>query len=530
MSAADRPNAARDMMSVRHALPPMNEPTLEAERPVTDQPPHAPRKKGAYFVLCGVLSAIAAVIAVYSQTNAEAPDEGFHMLAAQLIKAGRRPYLDFFLAQSPLNAYWNAAWMFVFGESWRVLHAAATVTTVAAIVLAVDFVFIRVPWPRWRLAVSLAATLLIGFSWDVIAFGPIAQAYGLCLFLLVASFRLAIAAVERNSLLLTALAGCAAGASAASTLLTAPIAPVVLLWILVYCRAGSRLARCAAFALGAAVPFLPVLWLFLQGPFQVRFGMINFHLFYRQVDWSGSLRHNLELIASWINSAHAMALGLLAIAGVLYIARGSRWERERRAEFYLAGWIALGQIAYLCYVRPTFEQYFTLTVPFLGILAAVGLYAVGSRLHAPDRPWLSFSILAFLLCFSMGKDMYDDRDSHTWPQYEPVAQKVDQVTPRNGMLLADEFVYFMTRRTPPSGLEYDDSHKLKLSAKDSAALHIFPRSELVRRVKAGVYDTVESCDDDDDPDLEALDLPDVYAQKAEIADCKIYWQRKNPRR
>lgn len=504
----------------------MNEPTLEAERPAAAQPQQAERKQKEYVVLCAGISMVAALLAVYSQLHAAAPDEGFHMLAAQLIKAGKRPYLDFFFAQSPLNAWWNAAWMCVFGESWRVLHAAATVATVGALVLSADFVFVRVPLPRWRLALSLAAALLIGWNWLVISFAPITQAYGLCTLLLVVSFRLAIAAVGRKGVLLTALAGCAVSASAAASLLSAPGTPVVLLWILIYNRVGSRLARFAAFVAGAAVPFLPVLWLYVQGPFQVRFGMINFHLFYRQVEWEGSLRHNLELMTVWINSMHALSLGLLVVAGVLYIGWASHWERERRAEFYLCGWMALGQIAYLCYVRPTFEQYFSLTIPFVGILAAVGLYAVGSRLSSPDRPWIPFSVLAFLLCFALGRDMYEDRDSHTWKQYEEVARKVDQVTPRHGMLLADEFVYFMTRRPPPTGLEYDDSHKLKLSAKDSAALHVFSRPELVRRVKAGVYDTVESCTDDDDQDLDDLGLPDVYAQKAVIQECKVYWQRK----
>ena len=506
----------------------MNESTLELERPTTDQPSKAGRRKRAYLVLCGVLSLVAAIIAVYAQTNACAFDEGFHLLAAQLIRGGKRPYLDFFFAQAPLNAYWNAFWMWVFRESWRVTHAVATAATVGAVFLSADFVFDRFSLPRWRLPVSLAATLLIGCNWLVVQYVPIAQAYALCTFLMVVAFRLAVASAGRKSLLLTALAGCAASASAASSLLTVTAVPVVLLWILVYNRVGRRTARFFAFIAGAFVPLIPALWLFVQGPYQVRFGIIDFHLFYRQVDWDGSLRHNLELMTVWINSSHALFLGMLAAAGFLYIARGSGWTRARRAEFYLAGWMAIGLIAYLCYVRPTFEQYFSLTVPFLGIPAAIGFYVVASRLVSPNRPWLPFSVLALLLVFGLARDIYDDRDSHTLPEYEQVARKVDQVTPHNGMLLSDEFVYFMTKRPPPPGLEYDDSHKLKLSPKQSALLHIFPRAELVRRVKAGMFDTVESCDDDDDAELDDLDLPDVYVQKAEIAGCKVYWQRKVP--
>src|SRR5215467_11313721 len=78
-----------------------------------------------FLWLCGIISLLAACLLAYSQTSAFAWDEGFHLLAAQLIKSGRRPYLDFCFPQTPLNAYWNALWMTVFGESWRTAHAVA---------------------------------------------------------------------------------------------------------------------------------------------------------------------------------------------------------------------------------------------------------------------------------------------------------------------------------------------------------------------------------------------------------------------
>ena len=75
------------------------------------------------------LSALAVLLfaglLLYSQTLSFAWDEGFHLLAAQLINAGKRPYLDFCFPQTPLNAYLNAGWMRVFGESWRPVHALA---------------------------------------------------------------------------------------------------------------------------------------------------------------------------------------------------------------------------------------------------------------------------------------------------------------------------------------------------------------------------------------------------------------------
>jgi hypothetical protein len=78
---------------------------------------------------------------VFSQTRSFFWDEGFHILAAYLIRTGKRPYLDFFFPQTPLNAYWNAAWMAIFGPSWRVVHAVAALVTISSVVLMVDYLF-----------------------------------------------------------------------------------------------------------------------------------------------------------------------------------------------------------------------------------------------------------------------------------------------------------------------------------------------------------------------------------------------------
>src|SRR6202050_3882981 len=107
-----------------------------------------------FLVVCSVVAVLAALLVAYSQTWSFAWDEGFHLLAAQLIDAGKTPYLDFCFPQTPLNAYWNAGWMRIFGDSWRAVHAVAALLTAGAILLAADFVFARfhVPPPDWRVS------------------------------------------------------------------------------------------------------------------------------------------------------------------------------------------------------------------------------------------------------------------------------------------------------------------------------------------------------------------------------------------
>ena len=58
-----------------------------------------------WLVLCAAALAIGCGLLIYAETMAFYWDEGFHVLAAQLIGRGSRPYLDFFFPQPPLNTY-----------------------------------------------------------------------------------------------------------------------------------------------------------------------------------------------------------------------------------------------------------------------------------------------------------------------------------------------------------------------------------------------------------------------------------------
>jgi hypothetical protein len=482
-----------------------------------------PRRTPVVLLFSAFLLLTAGLVA-YSQTMAMAWDEGFHLLTAQLILRGKRPYIDFMFSQTPLNAYWNAGWMAVFGESWRVPHAIATLCSAAAVLLTAGFVFSRFPVPGWRVPGAVMAGLFVGLNVLVVRYGGIAQAYGLCLLAIVAGYRLAVRSVERNGVLSAGLAGLACGIAAASSLLTAPASLVLLIWILVYSPAKLRWAKFATFVSGEAVAFIPVLWLLAQGPRQVFFGIIQYNALYRQLDWSGALGHNLEVWSAWIDYGPALLLTLLAAGGLLFIYFGSDWEPLRKAEFYLCGWLSITLAAYISTALPTFERYYVLTVPFLGILAVAGVYAAGLRLYRADRPWLPVLLLAVLLSFGLAKSLYGERDNMVWADLEQTAKKVNEVTTPRQTLFADEAIYFLTRHDPPSGMEMDDSHKFKFPPPMLALLHVIPRAELDRRVKAGAFSTLETCEGEDD--AEAHGYAKLFADKATAGACLVFWGKR----
>ncbi len=447
-------------------------------------------------------------------------DEGFHLLTAQLIDRGKLPYIDFCFPQTPLNAYWNALWLLLFGQTWRITHVLAALAVAGAVFLIADYIFRYFPVPRWRLPLAIVVAAFVGLNGAIVEFGTVAQAYGIGVFLTVAAFRVAILAVGRGGWVLAFATGLLAGAAAACSLLTAPVLPVLLVWLLRYNRNGSRWTKFASFIIGSIIPFAPVVWLFTKGPRQVFFNILQYQAIFRRVKWNGATPHDVDVLSAWLDDAPALLLGLLAIAGVLFIARKSNWEYARRREFFLCAWLSAALILYIATAHPTFTRYFVFAVPFVSVLAAAGLCTVGSRLGSPDRPLWPALIVTVLLTLALARALFDDRDAVTWKDYQQIASKVDQVTPPHGTLYADELVYFLTKRPPPPGMEFSYAHKLDLPPAQEALYHIISEGELNKQVKDGKYDTVQSCNDDR---MDEMNLPNLFPHKVDIGDCSVFW-------
>jgi len=472
--------------------------------------------------LYAAFALLAAGLLLHSQTMAFHWDEGFHILAARLIALGKRPYLDFFFPQTPLNAYWNAAWMDVFGPSWRAVHAVAALASLGSVALIAQYLYAIFPDRRWQSAVALAALALFGLYTLVWEFGAISQAYALCLLLVVAAFRVAIQAVARAHAGLSALAGVLAGAATECSLLTAPAALVLLIWMWMHNRAGSRWSKAVAFVAGAAAPSIPLLLLFARGPHAVMFDVLKYNSLYRRVEWEGATAHDVGIVTDWVNGSQSLLLPLLAAAGLLYLMQIG-FDHSRRSEIRLCLWLAVGLGAQNLFAHPTFPQYFVFMVPFLTVLAALGFYGVAVRLGNPDRPLVPVALALGVAVLCVANTLWDDRESYSWRKLEQVADKVKQVTPQGAPLVAPEQLYVIARWPVPSGLEDDDVHKLNFSPAENARLHILPKAELDRRIKAGEFPTTVSCDDDRTNELQGWD---VYTQTADLGECTVFWQFK----
>jgi len=123
----------------------------------------------------------------------------------------------------------------------------------------------------------------------------------------------------------------------------------------------------------------------------------------------------------------------------------------------------------------------------------------------------------------MGKALSERDGANNWSFYQRLADKADQVTPRDALLYANEPIYFLTRRTPPPGLELSYTHKIVLPPAEAAMLHILNDADLKKQLESGMYATAYSCDDDE---VDNFGLKKLYQQRVSIDECTVFWDWK----
>jgi hypothetical protein len=357
----------------------------------------------------------------------------------------------------------------------------------------------------------------------VIGFGTVSQAYGICLFLIAAAFRFITKAVAESRSSLFVLSGLCAGASAGCSLLTAPVLPILLAWAAWYSTDEWRFKNSTGFFVGTLIAFSPLICLASLAPYQMFFNTFEYHFFYRAVSNWQAYNINLNTLIGLFHSRQFLLLMIFAGVG-LFVLNRSQWDAGRKAEFYLCGWLAAGLGAFLSTVKITFHQYFVLSIPFLSILASVGIVAAGSWLRAPGRPvWLVLAVLAvFVAEFPFW--LWQQHKRLHWSQLEAAAKVINDITPLDGLLWAHEAIYFAAQRTPPSGLEHADSLKLRLPPSESALLHVMSRADLNDLVAAGRFATIASCWATEEW-IDAVGLRKVYNKRTTVDGCDVFWSR-----
>ena len=150
--------------------------------------------------------------------------------------------------------------------------------------------------------------------------------------------------------------------------------------------------------------------------------------------------------------------------------------------------------------------------------AAAGLYAITERVFT-RRYAVGALLVTTIFSLGLARRLYVDRDDDDWRVYERIARQVDSVTPPTATVFANEPVYFLTRRTPPAGLEVYYTHRLHLPPRDRAVYHLLTNDELNQQLRLGRFTTAYECEDD----AVKFGLEHLYRQSKKLDDCTVYW-------
>lgn len=481
------------------------------------------RAKTGLLILVAVLLAIAAALIAISQSPFAFGDEGFHLLASQLINQGKRPYLDFFYQHTPLYIYTNALWMRCFGDTWRSAHLFSALLTTASAGMIAAFVYRRIQAPSRYIWASTAA---IFFAANVLITEHtlLGMPSALYLCLIVSAFLLTVSARERPNRVFWV--GMLSGAAIGVTLLTAPVAPVLLAWLLWHADRQRRWKTFLLFAAGGAIAALPLIWLLLQAPAQMVFDTVAYQLWWRRTGWFQPSQSFLGIAFTLLNSTQGLVLLLLSLVGVAFVLSTMRGESSRlNSELCLCMILVAVLSAYIGFApRPIYPQYFLNVVPFAVILATAGMIALTTRITAGIHSvWLVGIVVGiFLLAGVKSAREHIRRPGKTWTDTEKVAAFINEVTPRDVPIYSsDGAVYFAARRIPLTGFENNYAFELELPPAKQSLLRIVDHRQIYASVAEGKFGAAIAWSQ---KEAARLNLDSFYTERLDFPGHHVYWQ------
>lgn len=479
-------------------------------------------RRNSLWSVTFIAIATLAMLAI-SQTTAFLPDEGFHLNAAHLINQGKVPYRDFLYGQPPLYAYMNAVWMQVFGETWRSSHALSALLSSGCAALLISYLFSRYSGAQAITAGAIGAVFFTANTRVMLA-GGVSQAYGACLLLSMASFRLAVRRTKRSTLHMLA-SGLCAGAAAQSSMLTAPLVAVLLFWILFGGESDQQFKRSLYYLAGVAIASVPLVLLAINSPRQALFNVFEYHMFHRQLEFDNVAKMNAQQVISWLDSSQGTLLLVLSLFGLL-ASRRVEPGIGGKSELTLCTWMGGSLFLYLSIVvRPTFSQYFVLVAPFAAILGGIGAVYFARLFRRQSKRILVLVLGIVLYCLPAALPAYQvlRPRMHSWPQIEAVGKEINRTAPEGLLYTPLDYIYFQSKRPALPGLGVWWAEGIQVNSHLAQQIHAVPKSEIDRWLLQRRFAAVVLYDNDER--IERLGLTQLYHNRKLLDGDKtlIFW-------
>jgi hypothetical protein len=448
----------------------------------------------AWLIATGV--AVATAIAIASQLGTSPGDEGLHLLASQLLKHGKWPYLHFLYHHPPGYISLNAIWMSVFGESWRSAHALSALLTLTMIAVICEFTYTRFRGTGWEVPATAMTALLVGLNVLVLQNGVSAQPFPLTSLLSVVAFRLAVASPGQPRAWLPFWSGLCAGAACISSLLIVTVPIVLFIWLFRNCPANRRKHAMIQFLAGMVAPAALMIPLVVRAFPQVVFDLLILQLRHRTLDghWTAhdAWSTHIHTVTDWLGMGQGLLFVLLPLLGLGYLASHKPFDAIRRSELYLCGWVGGALCAWVSVPNPTFPWYYMPAVPFAAVLAVLGLFAIHAHVLRGGR--LRLVALLLVTCFVFSYDtakwlstFLHDPNEHEWREVEAITEEI-RAKGCGSLYASDMRVYFGSRCPPQPGMEsYAASWLSSLSQTKADSLHIVRQDTINRKIQAGDF-------------------------------------------
>jgi len=499
--------------------------------------PHSASSSRGQRVQMGVRGSLLAVFAlaiVLSQWPLAAGDT-YHVLAAQMVAAGRKPYLDFFLQQVPLYPLLCGASLRIFGTSWQAANLFSGLLICASAALIARIASRIYAEAEWGTKGTIVAVLLFGLNLQVAQSGDDAQPYALCMFFSLSAWLAALDA--RPTTMRTFLTGLAAGAAVNTTLLAAPFFLLLTGWCAFQTAGPDRPRRLFWLVCGAVVASIPLAYLAMLAPAQTWFSIVEFQLVYRTAGPAQPkvASHNLHEILDWVRSIQGAVMVLLSLAGTLFLFDRKAPVSTRRLVGY-AAFIVVIWALYLALLPFTWHMYFDLVIPYVSLLAAAGLCQLCARARLSQRS--SKILTGTILLYSLGlaipvvAGVISGRAGR-WAPQEEVARIVNAETgPNQPVYSDDESIYVAARRLPPRGLENSAilTPETQLGAVVRLPTGEYQRAGLVPpeknedQLRAGNFAAVVLTKANDEARIQAVKSSGLYSQSVETRNYVVFWK------
>jgi len=492
---------------------------------------HARRGHEGVLVSLSVIFALAILLSQWPLAFGDT----YHLLAAQMVVAGRKPYLDFFLQQVPLYPLICGAWLRIFGTSWQAANVLSGLLICGSAAIIARIASRAYSDSGWRAKGSIIAVFLFGLNLQVAESGDDAQPYALCMFFCLSAWLAAMDA--RPTAMRTFLTGLAAGAAVNTSLLAAPFFVILTGWTIfqpegVRAEGPDRRRRLLWLVCGAAVASIPLAYLAMLAPTQAWFDIVTFQLFYRTAGPAlpkNVASHNLHEVLDWVRSIQGAVLVLLSLAGALFLFDRRAPGSTRRSVSY-AALLAVVWALYLALVPLTWHMYFVLVVPYVSLLAAAGLCHLCARARLSQ--WSSKIFAGTIVLYSLGlaiplvAGLISGRPGR-WAPPEEAARIVNAETgPEEPVYSDDESIYVVARRLPPRGLENSFGAVVRLPSSEYTWAALVPPERNEERLRTGNFAAVVLTKTKDDVRIQAVRNGGLYSQFAETTNYVIFWKPK----